>query len=136
EMELRLAPAVSLTEFPTTVVAKGLAIGPDANVWAPSSLNVYKITPAGVATPYAVSASSQYITSGPDGNLWFTWNSVNNGVLSISTAGVTGSTYGFGAGSISQGIATGPDGNLWVALSSANKIAKVSPTGGVLATYA
>jgi streptogramin lyase len=68
----------SVTEFSTGLSPESypnsITAGPDGNLWFAETIdNIGKITPAGVITEYAVSASSQAdgIVAGPDGNVWF-----------------------------------------------------------------
>ena len=76
-------------------VMRGMAKGPDGNVWATAADSnlIARITPAGVLTTFAIpSANAQPygITTGPDGNLYFTEPGVNrttNKIGRITPAG-------------------------------------------------
>src|SRR5439155_3066556 len=94
---------------------RGIAAGPDGNLWFTESWGVGRITPAGVVKEYRAGFSSgpAQIAAGPDGNLWFT-ELDRDRVGKITPAGVvTEYRAGINPDSAPFGIAAGPDGNLW-----------------------
>jgi virginiamycin B lyase len=106
--------------------------GPDGNLWVtdPGGGYIWKVTTAGVATPYAIIGSSHGICSGPDGNLWVT--DTTGFVWKVTTAGVA-TSYAL-TNAIPYGICSGPDGNLWVT-DTTGFVWKVT-TAGVATSYA
>lgn len=109
--------------------------GPDGNLWfTGDKSNIYKETPSGTTTKYAVKSESgpSGITAGPDGNLWFTEHTAGY-VGKMSTAGTVLAEYKLPAGSGEPGsITSGPDGNLWYTTSiGADKIGKITTSGTI-----
>ena len=106
--------------------------GPDGNLWvADGNAQVWKITPAGVTTPYSLIGAVCYgICSGPDGNLWVADG--NSAVGSVTTGGSTTSypTVGY----FPRGITAGPDSNLWVT-SAVDDVLKITTGGTISAAY-
>jgi streptogramin lyase len=97
-----------------------LTLGPDGNVWFPSSAHVNRMTPAGMITPFAYPSGSSNnitagITRGPDGNLWFTdYDAHAIGNVVPGTGVVTEfSLSGQGINCRPTDIVAGRDGNLW-----------------------
>lgn len=98
-------------------------------------------------TEYLVSRASgttSHIVSGPDGNLWFADDDLSNGTFlgRITRSGdVTLYPPPPGDKRFISSIAAGPDGNLWYAedyeraAGSDWKIAKIAPSGTLLAEY-
>src|SRR4051794_2964366 len=75
-----LAPGSALAaptidgEFPVSDTPKGIAAGPDGNIWVSVGGKIAKVTPDGTVTEYdpADVGSPNGIVTGPDGNLWVT----------------------------------------------------------------
>src|SRR5439155_983016 len=114
---------------------RGIAAGPDGNLWFTESWGVGRITPAGVVKEYRAGFSSgpAQIAAGPDGNLWFT-ELDRDQVGKITPAGVvTEYRTGINPDSAPFGIAAGPDGNLWFTEESLDTIEKITPAGVVTA---
>ncbi len=128
--------AHSITEYPLPPTMEytfpsGITTGPDGNLWFTGDFLIWKVTPTGAFTNYAIPSSRDSespIVTGPDGNLWFT-ERYHNRIGNVSTAGVFTEypipTAASGVGSITLG----PDGNLWFTEANANQIGKVTPTG-------
>lgn len=98
---------------------RGLALGPDGNVWfvdTGATKAIGKIAPDGTIEEFGEvqglnpGARPVSITAGPDGNLWFTDNGTTKSIGRITVGGTISE---FGAGTFLRGITTGPDGNLW-----------------------
>jgi streptogramin lyase len=117
-----------------------ITFGPDGNVWfvSPTSntLNdavgyVGKISPAGAATPYALSTPHAYpmdIVAGPDGNLWFTEKSANK-IGRITPQGVITEFPVPTPSAQPAAICVGPDGNIWFTESNAAKVGRLILSG-------
>ena len=125
------------TEFsvPTAGSPRGIAAGPDGNLWfvhASTSVEdrAAKITPAGAITEYVLSSVKNSvpmsIVSGPDGNLWLTeWNSTHTKLARVT---LTGEVTEFPVPtkfSGPRGLTVGPDGNLWFTESSKVKVGRL-----------
>jgi streptogramin lyase len=144
-------PTITEYPIPTSYFGPGpssIANGPDGNLWFTLSVApvcffdpcplapvdaIGRITPAGVATQFAIPTPSSEpadITAGPDGNLWFTEQGGNN-IGVVTPAGVITEYPIPTANSSPVGIAKGPDGNLWFTESGANNIARITPAGAV-----
>ena len=111
-----------VTEFTTGFTKgcpKGIALGPDGNLWVAESGGggaIARVTPEGDVTEFTAGLSVGEpwdIAAGPDGNLWFVMRNpavigriTPDGVVTEFTAGLT-------AGSEPTAIAEGPDGNMW-----------------------
>ena len=123
-----------VTQITTAGAREDITTGADGNLWYTFGSGVGRLTPKGVATPYALDDHEQgevvSITKGPDGNVWFADSATAPGksrVGRITPSGVFGE-YSVALPSLSD-ITTGPDGNLWVAGSGG--IAMVTPAGVV-----
>jgi alpha-tubulin suppressor-like RCC1 family protein/streptogramin lyase len=131
-------PIGEITEYalPSGSSARGIAAGPDKNLWftnfSPSN-KIGKITTSGTITEYALPEESgpMRITAGPDGNLWFTTYYTSK-IGKITTSG-TITEYSLPAGSEPWGIVTGSDGNLWFAIHAyrGSKIGKITTSGTI-----
>jgi streptogramin lyase len=141
----RISPFTGLaTEFSSGLSeqARGIAPGPDGNVWfteyrGPGRIG--KITPAGTITEVATggitpgfSANSNpfHLVVGPEGTLWFTEFSEPSGPGRIGRIDpTTGAVEEFPlptAPSAPYGIALGPDGNLWFTEVGADNIGRIT----------
>jgi streptogramin lyase len=115
---------------------KGIAKGPDGNLWiAESGLNgaIARVTPAGAVTEFTAGLTPSDpwdITAGPDGNLWFVSRSPAF-VGRITPAGtITEFSTGLTANSQPSAITAGPDGNLWFTESAApGRIGRITTDG-------
>jgi streptogramin lyase len=69
----RITPAGDVTTLPAHVFHGGLAAASDGNVWYSDGTSLYRMTPTGVETKFAVSPSYEVgdIIRGPDGAVWF-----------------------------------------------------------------
>ncbi len=142
-----LATIGQIKEFNTptgTSQPRGVALGPDGNIWFTECNNgaaisaVGNVTPSGTFTEFSTptaSACPTGITAGPDGNMWFTERSVNKiGKITMGGA-ITEYTICGGCTRAPAGIVTGPDGNMWFTNYSGNSVAKMNTSGTVLNTY-
>jgi streptogramin lyase len=144
-LSINSAEAASITEYPVvdsmglTYNPSNITAGPDGNLWFTDTSGNYvgKITPAGIATAFAIPGpltlgvfdQALAITTGPDGNVWFTTTS--NAIGRATPAGdITLFQIGDDTGAGVVGIASGPDGNLWFMEGSAN-IGRITPAGVV-----
>lgn len=104
---------------------RGIAAGPDGNVWftdgprtAGTTPAIGRITPAGTITEFSgglnPGSAPGDIALGADGNLWFTDHGTTPAIGRITPAGaITEFASGLNAMSGPGAIAAGPDGNLW-----------------------
>jgi streptogramin lyase len=115
---------------------KGIAKGPDGNLWiAESGLTgaIARVTPAGAVTEFTTGLTPSDpwdITAGPDGNLWF----VSQSPAFIGRIALDGTITEFSTGltpnSQPSAITAGPDGNLWFTESAApGRIGRITPAG-------
>ncbi len=138
KMDASGAPT-SYTPYSTPI---GLVAGPDGNVWgvdSSTSVNkLFRITPAGVATPYALptpAAAPAYLAS-IGAKVWFTESAVDK-IANINPS--TGAIQEFPlytpvlATKVNpHAIVGGPDGNVWVGTLRGTKILKIHPGTGVI----
>jgi virginiamycin B lyase len=121
---------------------RGIAVGPDGNLWFTeyrSGGRIGRITPAGAITefllPYRYAdPGPQAITSGPDGKLWFVeaignYAHVDRNGHNLTEFAVTETPFDL------TDIITGPDDNLWFADSSTNTIQVSDTSGRILHRY-
>jgi len=91
------------------VVARGMLLGPDGNVWFGSGTQVGRVTPAGVVTlfgdPSFQSPTPRIV--GPDGKLWI--DTGLDQVVKMATDGTVTPALDEGA----DRMIVGPDGALW-----------------------
>lgn len=138
-LEDRLAPAVSITQYPATGVAgilpANIAVGPDGNLWytdlAANVIGHIK-TDGTVVTPIPLGntqAAPTTIAQGPNNDLWFT--ELNASAIGHITAADTANPVLANefptatANSGPTGITLGPDGNMWFTEGSAGKIGQI-----------
>ena len=139
----RVAPTGAITDVGPSFSEglKGLAVGPDGNLWLPERFGtglghgvVARVSPAGVVHEFALKAGTDNtlgdIVVGPDKALWFTLES-NSGIGRITTAGVSTFHSTPTPASAPYDIAVGHDGNLWFTEFGAGKIGRITPTGHV-----
>ena len=113
-----MTPAGVITQWMLADSPRGVAVGPDHNLWVTGSLGfIYRVTPKGVVTKFSsaetAAAQPAYIVAGPDGNMWFT----GPGSAAVYRITMNGAITKFpSANPASQpiGIAVGPDGALWI----------------------
>lgn len=128
--------APSITEFPAGSQPRGVALGPDGNVWFTddgAQAAMGRISPDGVVSMFSAGLDAadkpRRITAGP-GGLWFT-EERDNKIGRITTDGAI-SEFGGGTHNKPAGIAAGPDGNLWYTTSGrGGAISRITPTGTV-----
>ncbi len=143
-----VAAAATITEYPVPAGSRhfppgepagevglgAITPGPDGNLWFTALHAIWKATPGGTFTEYAIPSADGTpwsITTGPDGNLWFTESGIDTDKIAKVTTGGRFTEYRapsvalqpFGA------ITTGPDGNLWFTESKPGRIGKVTPRG-------
>ncbi|HEY1834014.1 MAG TPA: hypothetical protein VGG08_06215 [Solirubrobacteraceae bacterium] len=113
----RMSPTGAVAEFaiPSFNEARGMAVGPEGNVWFAEGTKYAKITHTGVITEYSLPEfhSADAFVVGAEGNLWLTESYGAEGwIAKISpTTGAILATYAAkGAG---EAITLGPEGNLW-----------------------
>jgi streptogramin lyase len=122
-------PAVT-GEFPLSETPRGIAAGPDGNIYVllngqAAGKQVARITPAGDVTEIASPALKDAggLVAGPDGNMWAT---LGNGVAKFAPAHpADAEKFPIVAISDARGIAVGADGNLWVG--SGENVVQVPP---------
>lgn len=103
-------PEGTATTFPATGVGgenSSLTVGPDGNLWAANLTKVFRITPGGTVTEFAVIGSSRGIAS--SGGLLWVADAGNSAIVSVTTDGAA-TAYPIGGGP--QGIAAGGDGQV------------------------
>jgi streptogramin lyase len=127
--------------LPTNSRPDTMVVGSDGNLWYMSegTGKIGKITTNGVSTEYAIPGHAEEhgvngMALGAEGDIWFT-NRGTNVVGKITTNG-TVTEYHTPSESLPAGVTEGPEGNMWVAEWYSNKIAKMTPSGSILAEYA
>lgn len=132
----RFVPGGGYASFPlpakpagTFVGPLNVADGPDGRLWVARPRDVVAMTPAGVATTYAIpGVQPSAVTAGPDGAVWVAAYGTDN-VARIATTGAA-TVFPLPAGSGPGSITTGPDGALWVGLGkSAPGVMRLTSTG-------
>lgn len=130
------ADAASVREFPAPATPKGIAVGPDGNLWftEPGAGRIGRMTPAGTATDFPASSPQNVapaptqpsrITAAPDGNLWF--SDALGGIGRIRTDGsVVRPALPSPGGT--DGIAVGSDGAIWYTKPASNVIGRIDST--------
>lgn len=114
----RISTSGAITEFPGANAPRGIAAGPDGNVWFTELGGIGKITPAGTMSHGKIGTGTETpgdITVGPENALWFSQNSGKGGgtLYRITTAGeIAGWGTGGGWGAPER-LTMGPDGYLW-----------------------
>ena len=126
----KITTSGSVVEYPVSGMAGPVAIamGFDGNLWVTAPDAIWKITPAGAATPYFLPGANsvpQGIAAGPDGNVWFAEASGNR-IGRLTPGGVLTEFQLPGAGSSPDYIAMGRDGNMWFTEPTGNRIGKVA----------
>jgi streptogramin lyase len=125
---------------PAREIQRGIAIGPDGNIWytdleviirGPFPESVFPL-PAPLGVPIRRRLIPD-IASGPDGNLWFpVWMpGQSNQIDRITPGGVITEFAIPTPESEPAGITGGPDGNVWFTETSGNKIGKIAPDGTI-----
>jgi virginiamycin B lyase len=146
------APQIKEFPLPTGNYPNQIAAGPEGNMWftagSSSGGKVWRITPAGVLTPYTIpvkAASSVEpefsspvgIAQGPGGYMWFADQGVNDegkpfvDRINTSTGQIEEfpipTKYGY-----PSGIAEGANGDMWFTESpSVSQIGEITPTGEI-----
>jgi len=123
------AGAVShVAPLSTSFTTRGIAAGPDGNLWVSQSTfgseqsQIARVTPAGDVTEFSAGLSNGEISEigpGPDGDLWFTkygakYGDGNDGFGRITTAGAIDELHIPGSDGI-RDFALGADGRVWFA---------------------
>jgi virginiamycin B lyase len=137
---VRITPTAVITDFPDAVLTggvRGIAGGPDGNIWIAESGGsgaIASVTPAGVVTEFTtgLSASDPWdITAGPDGNMWFV--SRDPAIVGrITPEGViTEFTDGLTPLSQPSAITAGADGNLWFTETATGRIGRITTDGAI-----
>jgi virginiamycin B lyase len=116
----------------TNIGPRGIAPGPDGNVWYTKQGGIGKMQPSGMYEEFGVpnGGDSAGICLGPDGALWFTQQQHNK----ISRVGTDKQFKDFNVPTQNGGplaITAGKDGNLWFteAAVTGNKIGRLTPAG-------
>jgi uncharacterized protein (TIGR03437 family) len=120
----------SVQEYPVNGMAGPveIAMGFDGNLWVTAPDAIWKITPAGAATPYffpSANSVPQGIAAGPDGNVWFAEASGNR-IGRLTPSGVLTEFQLPSAGASPDYIAMGRDGNMWFTEATGNRVGKVA----------
>lgn len=123
----KITPSGASSQYPLlTLMPPGLnlspqaiARGPDGNLWIAAGATIWRMTTAGIVTPYPALSAAR-ITAGPDGNLWFA-DAVDSKIVRLTTDGVLTqySVTSIGA------VTAGPDGNIWFTEPAVDKVAKL-----------
>ncbi len=113
---------------------RGIAPGPDGNVWYSKLGGIGRMQPNGTTTEYNVpnGGDSAGITLGPDGNLWFT-QQLNNRISRVTPSAEFQSFDLPTPNSGPLAITAGKDGNLWFTETAvtANKIGRITTSGQI-----
>ena len=125
-------------EFPLSETPRGIAAGPDGNVYVLLAGNaagkqVARISPAGAVTEIGSPAleGAGGIVAGPDGNMWAT---LGDGVARFAPDDPENAKkFPIAAITDARGIAVGADGNLWVG--SGENVVKVPPADPAAFTF-
>jgi len=109
----------------------GIAPGPDGNLWSVARSSIYRITPDGEITEFALpagqltsvrippQASARTIAAGPGGDLWFAALAVPGpgGEIGRITTDGQFTAYPLPSRTFGKSLFTGPDGGLWLMFS-------------------
>ena len=127
-----------LSSLPVVGDLRGIAKGPDGNLWvaeAASPGKIARMTPAGVVTEWQADTGSSFpvdITAGPDGNLWFVSQSPEFVGRITPDGTITRFSLGLTQNSDLSSITTGPDGNLWFTESAdPGRIGRITTAGAI-----
>ena len=123
---------------------RGIATGPDGNVWvvasnsdSDSKARITRVVPGGDRTEFlegiSPGAIPEDIVTGPDGALWFT-ESGRPAVGRVTTDGQVTEFDVPGAVDGTREITAGPDGRLWFTLDGSHKVGAIT-TGGDVELY-
>jgi streptogramin lyase len=120
-------------------IASDITSGPDGALWFVGGSSVGRVTTDGEVQgfPLGVGCVVTALRAGPDGNMWFAvLNSVTRewSLGRITSAGAI-TSYPLAAGANVSDVVAGPDGNVWLVEDAPGRVAKVSPSGVVLAEY-
>ncbi|HET6884554.1 MAG TPA: hypothetical protein VFI31_30650, partial [Pirellulales bacterium] len=105
-----------------------------------SSSNIYKITPTGVVSLFAVTGQSnnQGIAIDAAGNLYVSeiGNAPNYNITKITPSGVVSTFNSSALLSFPEGLAVDSSGNVYVANYTGKNVLKISPDGSTVSTFA
>ena len=125
--KMTAAGAVShIAPLSTGFTTRGIAAGPDGNLWVSQSTSgseqsqIVRVTPAGAVTEFSAGLSNggiDEIEPGPDGDLWFTkygeeYGAGDNGFGRITTSGAIDELHIPGSDGV-RDFALGADGRVW-----------------------
>ncbi len=111
--------------------AYGITTGPDGNLWFGASGKMYRLSPAGVFTPFDTPDGTPFaVTVGPDGNIWYNTTSFTKPIGMITTAG-TVTTFDYSLVTSPSHITGGPDGNVWFTVFCDDALYRITPAGVV-----
>lgn len=130
--------AVRLREFKLPTANSGptaIAVDRNGGIWFTEGLanKIATINRAGHVREYAIPTAGAFpngITVAPEGTVWFS-ELYGNKVGRLNTNGTITEYPVDGP----MGLAFGPDHNLWIAQAGAGRIARMSPTGQIIAEY-
>lgn len=123
-LDTTCAPAIAtasgtVTEFGRLGTLGAVTLGPDGNAWFAGGWknpNVYRVTPSGTVTTFAVRSISPIeayevhaIIAGPDGNMWF---AEGDRIDKMTMAGAV-THYPLATYYRPTSLVLGPDGRLW-----------------------
>lgn len=118
-------------------LVNGIAAGPGGDMWVGDQSNVYRVTPRGAVTTFALPTpyTAFNLVQGPDGNMWFTSVLTLDGPHPDAIGRITpGGKMRFftipSNDSAPDGIAVGPDRNLWFG-EGAGRIGRITTSGQV-----
>ena len=126
----QVRPFVGTQPYYSAVPTKALLVGPDGNVWFPTSSGLMAQLSPGEEQPRVFSLSSSYVDDlcmGPDGALWFTDGRRHQ----IGRMELRGKLQAFDLpfGSGPTAIVKGPDGALWFTEEGGDKIGRMTVKG-------
>jgi streptogramin lyase len=117
----------------------GICTGPDGNLWVTSGGNdegngqggVWKVTPTGLATFYALAGSAnEGICVGPDGNLWVC-DVLQEAIWKVNPLNGVGVKYPIAGAQLNNWVCAGPDGNIWACDEGNGSLWQIAPATGV-----
>jgi virginiamycin B lyase len=132
---------VTSYRLPSQSLPRGLAAGPDGQMWITTDSGLWQVAPSGLIAQRAspgVQWGDNRITTGPDNRLWFT-TLVGVGCLGcLSDAAVVTPFFPWGLDASRQPkgiVGTGIDTSLWVTEFGAGAVGKIATDGGLIKDF-